>query len=94
MGMIASTLMSHSRNLISKNLVDRAVSTVMRIMPINFEIPPIDDAWELMLHDKKIRKGRMVFILIKDIGDAVCVNDVTKDELALTLEAMKECCNG
>ena len=43
-----------------------------------------------MLHDKKINRGRMVFVVLRDVGSAICVDDVRGEELKAILEDVEE----
>lgn len=81
-GMIVATLISQSRRLIPEDLAGTIIRTIRRIESCDVELPPIDAAWDIMLHDKKIRLGRMVFVLLEGVGQPICVEDVTKEELA------------
>ena len=85
LGMIVATLLSESRKLISPETTERIVKTVRRISPRQVACPPKDAAWEIMLQDKKIRRGRMVFVLLEGIGKPLCVEDVSQEELSSVL---------
>jgi shikimate kinase / 3-dehydroquinate synthase len=80
-GMIVATLLSLTRGLISPDSAEAIIRTVRRIASCNVALPSVDAAWDIMLHDKKIRRGKMVFVLLEGVGRPVCVEDVTKEEL-------------
>jgi 3-dehydroquinate synthetase len=42
-----------------------------------------------MEHDKKIRRGRMVFVLLEGVGRPVLVADVGREELAAAVEKIR-----
>ena len=50
-------------------------------LPITFDGLSPEDILEAMKHDKKMEAGQIRFILLKKIGKAVIVSDVTENEL-------------
>ena len=50
----------------------------------------IDKAMMALMRDKKIRDGKLNFVLLKDIGSPVIVNDITPDTVIETLTWLKE----
>ena len=50
----------------------------------------IDRAMIALMHDKKIRDGKLNFVLLKDIGSPVIVNDITPEMVRETLLWLKE----
>ena len=82
LGMIVAARISATRKLISEKRAEEIIDTVRRIVPKMPEAPPMDDAWEIMQHDKKIRKGRLIFVLLKGPGRPVIVDNVGRDEIA------------
>ncbi len=51
----------------------------------------IDKAMIALMHDKKIRDGKLNFVLLKDIGSPVIVNDITPEMVRETLVWLKKC---
>lgn len=94
LGMIVAAGLSRSRGLIGDDLFDLITGTVRRISPQRVQCPPADEAWEIMLHDKKIQQGRLVFVLLEDVGRTICVDDVSKSELRTVLEQIREVLDG
>jgi shikimate kinase / 3-dehydroquinate synthase len=94
LGMAAAVQISQSRGLIERDTAERIQSTISKISPYRVAPPSATDAWEIMLQDKKIRRGRMVFVLLEGIGKPVCVEDVTQDELAASIRRIEEESNG
>lgn len=90
LGMVVAAGLSEARSLIPAEVAERIVSTVKRISPYPVECPPIEAAWEIMLHDKKIRGGRMVFVLLEGVGRPICVDDVSREELAAAAARAEE----
>lgn len=93
-GMIVAAGISRARGLIDDDLFDLITGTVRRISPQRVQCPPADEAWEIMLHDKKIERGRLVFVLLEEVGRAVCVDDVSQSELKTVLEQIREVLHG
>ncbi len=90
LGMIVATLLSEARGLISRETTERIVRTVRRISPRRVTCPSVEAAWEIMLQDKKIRRGRMVFVLLEDVGRPVCVEDVSQEDLAAAVARLDD----
>jgi 3-dehydroquinate synthetase len=76
--------------MISEDLEKRILKTVRLIAPGRVEIPPVNEAWEIMRQDKKIRGRRLVFVLLEAPGKAVCVDDVLQKDLADAVTRLKE----
>jgi 3-dehydroquinate synthase len=85
MGMILAARLSLRRGLIDPALDERIGRALRNIAPPRAAWPSAADAWEIMKHDKKIRQGQLVFVLLKGLGLPVLVHDVTKAELAAAL---------
>lgn len=94
LGMVVATRLSESRGLLSGDVAERIVATIRQISPYAVELPPVEEAWEHMRHDKKIKGGKMVFVLLEGIGRAVCVDDVSRQELATALRRIEEKSDG
>lgn len=89
MGMIAAAGLSRDRGLITGEFYERIVETLRRIMPRRAAWPPAGEAWEIIQHDKKIRKGKVVFILLEGPGRPVMADDVSRAELAGVLAGLE-----
>lgn len=85
LGMVVATLISRRRGLLTEEDSARIVQTVRRISPVLPELPPLDESLEIMSHDKKIRAGKMVFILLQRAGKPVIIDDLGKNELKAAL---------
>ena len=90
MGMIVASCLSRRRNLVTSDLDERINRTLRNIAPPRTAWPSARDAWEIMKHDKKIRQGRLVFVLLQGPGLPVLVQDVTREELADALADIGE----
>lgn len=88
-GMVAVSRISLSRGMMTRDELDRLRSLLEQFrLPV--DIPADMDRQEIVRHmkrDKKVRDGRLHFILTKGIGETVIVNDVTKEELEMALGA-------
>lgn len=90
LGMRVAAEISRARALISSDAVVSINSTLGVIAPYAVEMPPLDEAWKIMQQDKKIRRGKIVFVLLEELGRAICVEDLSKAELAAAIRRVKE----
>lgn len=88
LGTIVAARLSVGRGLLEQAVADRIEETVRKITPIP-QGPPADVAWEMMKHDKKIRQGRLAFVLLEGIGRPRVVNDLTEAELKAALAGLE-----
>ena len=88
-GLMVAAALSAKRGLIPEGLFDRITKTMRPFAPSQAVWPRANQAWEMMQNDKKNQKGRVMFVLLKGLGQAFWVEDVTPaelgDALALTL---------
>ena len=89
-GMMAAARLSQNRGLISAELADEIVCVCAKLRGKAVKLPGLDQAWPIMLNDKKNIGGKVIFILLEGVGQAKVVNDVTKGELAKALEGLEE----
>ncbi len=88
-GLQVALQLSRARGLLPERDADRLEATLRQISPYKSVWPPLDQIWEVMLNDKKIKGGKLVFVLLTGVGKAVCVEDVTRRELARILAKIK-----
>ncbi len=88
LGLIVAVRLSRNRGLITAGLAERIETAIGRIIDRPTAVPPLEAAWEIMKHDKKIRRGRMVFVLLADLAEPVMVDDVGRDELAAVVDGL------
>lgn len=81
-GLLVAAELSRARGLIDDALAERASRTLLALAPRRFALPPVDQAWPIMLTDKKAVAGRLTFVLLTGLGSHLCVDDVTPNELA------------
>lgn len=58
-----------------------SVGLPTQIGDVDCEIPGAEILVGHMMHDKKVRDGKLVFIMLRDIGDAFVTNDVDRNKL-------------
>lgn len=85
-GMAVAAELSRSRGLISQELCSRINSTLATIVPRMPRCPSLDAAMEIMKHDKKIRDGKLVFVLLEGVGKTRIVNDIKSGELSRAIK--------
>lgn len=88
LGMLVAAQLSADRRLLNDEQLERVNTTLHKIMPRMPSAPPPGDAAEIMQHDKKIRDGKIVFVLLKGIGDTKIVNDLETEELNRAVAAV------
>ncbi len=68
-----------------------AIDTLGKIkLGYDLNVLDIDKAMMALMRDKKIRDGKLNFVLLKDIGTPVIVNDITPGMVRETLVWLKE----
>ena len=92
-GTCMSAFISEARGLIGQADVKRIV-TVFKNYELLSPIPPfsIEEVWEQMTYDKKMAYGKISFILLKNIGEACIVTDVTKTEIENAILFIEKTC--
>jgi 3-dehydroquinate synthase len=90
-GMVAAGRLSAARGLCAPELVD-TVERVLRAAGLPLYYTHLDPAalWEAMAHDKKWQDGTARFVLLKDVGQPVIVDGVTRDEVIAVLSELRE----
>ena len=84
-GLMAALGLSQGRGLLDPAEAERMAATVRRIcgrLPVS---PPLEKGWTIMEKDKKNKKGRVLFVLLKGPGQPVVVDDLEPPELAKAL---------
>jgi len=91
-GMVMAADLSQRMGWISSTEVERVRTLLSRAnLPVNG--PPdlsVNTYLDLMSVDKKVQQGKMRFVLMKAIGDAVVTADVDPHQLRKTLEVCRE----
>lgn len=84
-------VLSHLRGFITMETVQRVFRCMKSLnLPTNSPDLQSDLAWQSCKDAIEHRHGEMRIPLITDIGESVCVSDITRDELDRALEVMKQ----
>ena len=88
LGMLCAGEISHRRGFINDDDW-LSLSTTLRRLPLP-ALPNITGAkvLEVIRRDKKVRSGRLHFILLEGLGKASIVDDVTDEEIIQSLEVL------
>ena len=84
-------VLSYQRGYISMDTVKR-IFNCMKAMKLPTNSPDLDSklAWQSCKDAIEHRHGEMRIPLITDIGESICVSDITPEELDRALEVMKQ----
>jgi 3-dehydroquinate synthetase len=58
-----------------------AVGLPTQLKDVPGDVPGIDALMDLIAQDKKVKRGKLTFILVRGIGQAFVENDVNADEV-------------
>jgi len=84
-------ILSHLRGYISMDTVQRVFKCMQALsLPTNSPDLNLQLAWQSCKDAIEHRHGQQRIPLITEIGESICVSDVTEDELERGLELMKE----
>ncbi len=91
MGMMAVARISEARNMLSAEERERLSALLQRFsLPVN--IPDFienDSILRLVQHDKKVKDGRVHFVLCKGIGNTLITDDVNSEEIVRAVDACR-----
>lgn len=92
-GACMAAFISWQRDYIKAQDVERIVN-VFRSYKLLSPIPhfDVDAVWQQMSYDKKMAYGKISFILLKAIGEATIVTDVTKEEVINAILFIEKTC--
>lgn len=89
-GMVAAAYMSFKRNMISKEDLDAITATLQKLnLPTSVKQLDEESLIDITKNDKKMESGKIKFILLDGIGNAVIDNSVTTEEM---LEGFRYVC--
>jgi 3-dehydroquinate synthase len=79
LGLTAATRLSELSGFLPKGSVDRVAQTLKRYdLPVVLRTPlPMEALLEAMYKDKKVRSGRLRFVLMEEVGRAITVDEVS-----------------
>lgn len=87
-GMLMAAELSMQRTGLSLADLNRIRSLInlCGLLPNSFSIPDSSKILAAMKHDKKIQNGKMRLILLKSIGEAISVANVSEEEVLQSIE--------
>lgn len=89
-GMQAAVVLACDLGLVDQAFVDRQRACLEAYgLPTAWTELPVDDTFQSMKRDKKVRSGTMKFILPDRMGHVVHRTDVTEEQTRAALEAVK-----
>lgn len=88
-GMIVASHLSLNRGLIGADDAATIIETINRIYSNEAKLPTAEQAWEIMLNDKKNIDGKIAFVLLNGIGKCRISDDITRPELDLAIEKLR-----
>ena len=89
LGTIAAAYISFKREMLSdEEFYEIRDMFVPFGLPISLDAFDIDEVYMNIMHDKKNTDNGLKFILLKKIGKAVIVNDVTEDEIKVAIKSL------
>ena len=84
-------ILSHLRGYIDMDIVNRIFLCMTSLsLPTNSKDLQSDLAWQSCKDAIEHRHGEQRIPLITDIGESICVSDITRDELDRAIEMMKQ----
>lgn len=94
-GMVLAHRFSARMNLVSPDLADRveahlkAVGLPTRMDQIPGELPPTDVLMDAIAQDKKVKSGKLTFILTRGLGQSFVADDVPASEVQRFIKEMR-----
>lgn len=94
-GMVLAHRFSARMNLVSPDLADRveahlkAIGLPTRMDQIPGELPPTDVLMDAIAQDKKVKSGKLTFILTRGLGQSFVADDVPASEVQRFIEEMR-----
>jgi len=77
LGMIAAARISEKLGFINQDPVERLRELLKTVgLPVKMEKVDEDKLWDVLYRDKKVRAGRLIFVLPRDIGDVFLTSEV------------------
>lgn len=86
LGMIAATHIALTLGMVGEDVLRRQRELLQRLkLPVAFQAPSMDPVLKVMYHDKKVRDGRLRFVLPTRIGEVV-LRDVSETQVKRALQ--------
>ena len=89
LGCTAAAYISRKRNLLDEEEFCKIRDTnPIFLLPVSFDHLSTDTILENMKHDKKVKNGRIRFVLLDGIGHAVLSDDVSEEEMRMAIQSL------
>ncbi len=88
-GMLIAARLSHEKSGLSTSELERIESLLARFPKPSLAQIDLAKVQELIRRDKKVRDGRVQFVLLRTIGEPVLCDAVTESDLEETLQALR-----
>lgn len=91
LGMVAAARLAVQRKLISDEQARRITGLLQKFdLPtkVNYDLP-VDRLYEAMRQDKKVKSGKIKFVLPTTLGDCTFVDDLSDDEIKTAIKELK-----
>ncbi len=88
-GLMVAAAICLERGYIDHALYARVQKTMAKLLPKKLIWPPMDQAWNFMLGDKKNRHGKVIYVLFKGVGDSLVVDDVERDQVERAVKQVR-----
>ncbi|MCB2227622.1 MAG: bifunctional shikimate kinase/3-dehydroquinate synthase [Desulfarculaceae bacterium] len=89
-GMMVMAAISAERGLLPGGEAEGIIATSRALLPSGLAWAPAEEAWEIMLNDKKNQGGKVRFVLLQGVGRPLVVDDVKPRELAKAIEQVRD----
>ncbi len=92
LGIVAAVNIAANRKLITNDTAQRIISLLEKLqLPIAMAHPlPVTEMYQAMSQDKKIKDGKITFVLPTSLGDTIFANDLTEQEITQTIASFAE----
>jgi len=89
LGMVAAGALSLELGLVDQHFVDRQIACFQAYgLPTQWGELPIQETMEAMKHDKKVRAGKMKFVVADQMGHVIHRTDITEPQAQRALESL------
>jgi len=87
-GMLCSGYISFKKGLISKSEWNEIEGTLRKLSLPKFDIPDHDEILKTIRHDKKNYEGKLHFVLLDGIGNAITNDSLSDQDIVQSLEVL------
>jgi 3-dehydroquinate synthase len=90
LGTIAAARLSHARGTLSARAVDRIITLITAAgLPASLPDLDLEPTLAIMTTDKKVRGGKIRFVIPTSIGAAQIIDDTTPDQIRAALASLR-----